>query len=367
MLKKLLSSIFLTSLFCSMAHVLAQESGPPNSIVGKPISPEERKWETFGSAGDEFHARLPESPSVFSTYRKIKGIPAPGHARIYGTCEDGTVYLIVVYDKTRKEETFDYFVNDFKSRFLSSWETRFEYEITMNTDDGKHYSLKKGDITGAARFYVKPKHAYMIMAAGGDGDNAAIKRFLGSFTMWDYPIDKMRGPAVTDSVSAAVGDLSSGPTKSGQLTIANNPEQYVLPGIKSIVSPQSDTDETPARSDTLSGSVAPGNGNSTQSPTMDSSRNFEESEVTRKAFMILQPEPDYTREARDIGLEGVVKLKGVLSASGKVANISVIEGLPYGLTEKAIQAFRHLMFLPALKGDERVSQLITVEYSFRIN
>lgn len=210
MLKKLSLSIFLTILLCPLVQVQAQESDPPNLVIGLPISPEETKWDTFGNADDEFHARLPKQPSVFSTYRRIKDIPATGHARVYSSYEDGIAYIIVVYDKSRKEATFDYFVNDFKSRFLSSWDMKFEHHVAMNSDDGKLYSLKKGDLIGAARVYVKPKHAYLVMAAGEPGNNAAVERLLDSFTMWDYPVDQMRGPSASVTGSDTASPASGG-------------------------------------------------------------------------------------------------------------------------------------------------------------
>lgn len=95
-------------------------------------------------------------------------------------------------------------------------------------------------------------------------------------------------------------------------------------------------------------------------------RNFRSSEVTRKAVIISKPEPNFTEEARKNNVTGVVRLRAVLSASGGVTNISVLKGLPDGLTERAIAAARQIRFNPAQKDGRSVSQWVVLEYNFNI-
>lgn len=72
-------------------------------------------------------------------------------------------------------------------------------------------------------------------------------------------------------------------------------------------------------------------------------------------------------EATDcVGPRGVVRLRAVLSANGQVTNITVLQGLPDGLTEKAIEAARQIKFRPAQKDGRVVSQWVTLEYNFRL-
>jgi TonB family protein len=87
-------------------------------------------------------------------------------------------------------------------------------------------------------------------------------------------------------------------------------------------------------------------------------------DVTTKAKIILRPQPAYTTEARDNQVSGTVILRAVLSANGKVTNISALSHLPYGLTERAIAAARRIKFTPAMKGGHRVSQYVQLEYNF---
>ncbi|MGH9900619.1 MAG: energy transducer TonB [Pyrinomonadaceae bacterium] len=98
----------------------------------------------------------------------------------------------------------------------------------------------------------------------------------------------------------------------------------------------------------------------------DYSRTFSSREVTRKAIITAKPEPGFTEEARKNNVTGAVKLRLVLASSGQVTQISVVKGLPDGLTEKAISAARQIRFQPAQKDGRAVSQYVTVEYNFNI-
>jgi TonB family protein len=94
--------------------------------------------------------------------------------------------------------------------------------------------------------------------------------------------------------------------------------------------------------------------------------NFKLNEVTVRAVITSKPEPGFTEEARKENVTGIVRLRAVLSASGDVTNISVVKGLPGGLTEKAISAAKQIRFRPAQKDGHIVSQYVTLEYNFNI-
>ena len=99
---------------------------------------------------------------------------------------------------------------------------------------------------------------------------------------------------------------------------------------------------------------------------VDYTRPFQQREVTRKAIITFKPEPGFTEDARKNNVTGVVRLRAILHASGSVQNISVVKGLPDGLTEKAIAAARQIRFTPAEKDGHTVSQYIVLEYNFNI-
>jgi TonB family protein len=89
-------------------------------------------------------------------------------------------------------------------------------------------------------------------------------------------------------------------------------------------------------------------------------------EVSEKVRLISKPEPVYTEEARRNQITGTVVLKVVFSAGGTVQDIRVVSGLPYGLTERAIDAAKNIRFIPATKDGVAVSMWIQLEYNFNL-
>lgn len=93
---------------------------------------------------------------------------------------------------------------------------------------------------------------------------------------------------------------------------------------------------------------------------------FKQSEVSTRAVILDKPEPDFTEEARRNLTSGRVTLRAVLAADGRVRYISLVKGLPDGLTEMCIEAARKIRFKPATIGSRRVSQYVVLEYNFII-
>lgn len=85
---------------------------------------------------------------------------------------------------------------------------------------------------------------------------------------------------------------------------------------------------------------------------------------TSKAVVTHKPEPGFTDRARAACISGVVRLRMVLTADGRVTCIMPVRTLAYGLTERAVRAARRIKFTPARKDGRPVSQWLTVEYSF---
>ena len=116
---------------------------------------------------------------------------------------------------------------------------------------------------------------------------------------------------------------------------------------------------------TVVGAPPPGGGGSGGSgEPVDYTLPFKQSEVTRRAVITDRPEAEFTEKARQNDVEGVVRLRVVLGASGKVSDINVIKGLPDGLTEKCVAAAKKIRFHPAEKDGRKVSQYVVIEYAF---
>lgn len=102
----------------------------------------------------------------------------------------------------------------------------------------------------------------------------------------------------------------------------------------------------------------------TPSTTGDEQHIYTSSQVTRKAVITVEPIPGFTEEARHNGTEGKIRIKLLLKSNGQIGNVTPLNRLPDGLTEKAIDAAQQLRFIPAEKDGHPVSMWITLEYSF---
>ena len=91
---------------------------------------------------------------------------------------------------------------------------------------------------------------------------------------------------------------------------------------------------------------------------------YKSREVSRRATFTSRPAPSLTDEAMANGVRGQVVLSAVLCNSGRVTDIQVIEGLPFGVTERAIVAARQTKFTPAEKDGQAVSVATKFVFKF---
>jgi TonB family protein len=75
----------------------------------------------------------------------------------------------------------------------------------------------------------------------------------------------------------------------------------------------------------------------------------------------------YTQEAKDNKVEGQVVLSVVFGADGQLGDVNVIRGLPYGLTQRAIEAASKIHFEPAVKDGQPVSVRGSLEFTFKLD
>ncbi|HEX6278669.1 MAG TPA: TonB family protein [Pyrinomonadaceae bacterium] len=88
--------------------------------------------------------------------------------------------------------------------------------------------------------------------------------------------------------------------------------------------------------------------------------------VTTPMRILARPKATYTDEARSNNIQGVVRLKITLLASGQVGSIVPVSRLPHGLTERAIAAARQIKFQPKMVNGVPVPVNVTYEYTFTI-
>ena len=82
--------------------------------------------------------------------------------------------------------------------------------------------------------------------------------------------------------------------------------------------------------------------------------------------ILAKPKPQYTDEARKLGLEGEVLVQVVFPAAGPVQVVRVIKGLGHGLDEAAIHAAEQIRFKPAQQDGKPVDYPATVHIVFQI-
>jgi len=88
--------------------------------------------------------------------------------------------------------------------------------------------------------------------------------------------------------------------------------------------------------------------------------------VTTPLKILAKPRASYTDEARAQNVQGTVRLKVTLLASGGIGSITPVTRLPYGLTEQAIAAARQIRFEPKKINGSPQSVTMTFEYNFSI-
>jgi TonB family protein len=82
--------------------------------------------------------------------------------------------------------------------------------------------------------------------------------------------------------------------------------------------------------------------------------------------ILAKPQAKYTDAARTNAVQGSVRLKVTLLASGRIGPITAVRRLPHGLTEQAIAAARQIQFEPKLVNGRPQSVVVTIDYSFTL-
>lgn len=82
--------------------------------------------------------------------------------------------------------------------------------------------------------------------------------------------------------------------------------------------------------------------------------------------VISKVEPQYSREARLLKLQGTALLQAVIDTDGQVREVHVLRTPGYGLDVKAVEAVRQWRFEPGTKDGAPVRILAQVEINFRL-
>ncbi len=86
-------------------------------------------------------------------------------------------------------------------------------------------------------------------------------------------------------------------------------------------------------------------------------------DVERRARIIDFNSLTIPKEATAHDVHGTVIIEAVLCGNGRVTDITVVKGLPFGVTESAIEAVRNTRFSPAEANFHSVSQRMQFQFS----
>lgn len=88
---------------------------------------------------------------------------------------------------------------------------------------------------------------------------------------------------------------------------------------------------------------------------------------SRKGLQILaRPKANYTDAARNNQTEGTVTLRVAFLENGKIGDVSIVNYLPDGLTENAIEAAKQIRFEPAMINGKSITVTKQVQYNFSL-
>ena len=87
--------------------------------------------------------------------------------------------------------------------------------------------------------------------------------------------------------------------------------------------------------------------------------------------LLKEVKPQYTKEALDAKIQGVVLLEAVVQTDGTVRDdVKVVRSLDmkYGLDEQAMKAARQWLFVPGVRNRDKkpVAVLVTIEIAFTL-
>ena len=82
--------------------------------------------------------------------------------------------------------------------------------------------------------------------------------------------------------------------------------------------------------------------------------------------VVTQVNPQYTAQAKDARIEGIVGLSTVVLASGAIGEVTVTRSLDSGLDEQAVAAMKQWTFKPGMKDDKPVAVRVDIQMNFTL-
>lgn len=262
-------------------------------------------WKRYTVKGEAFSVTYPTVPAM-ATYREtVERFGKQRRQRVLGAYADGLVYTVSCIENPTQELLEDFIEQEIFTH--STFDRVSEKDLKRNGFNGKQY-FAPDKVPGTVQIFKAGDTIYRFQVFGAPTDDTRVQQYFSSVVL---------------------GKTASGIEVSDGFGVPYEPES------------KTETDESRAKP-------------------------FVGKEVNRRAVVIMKPQPTYTEEARNNAITGVVVLKVVFYSDGSVGNIRTVSGLPYGLTERAIEAARKMKFVPAEKDGKFVSTWMQLEYDFNL-
>jgi TonB family protein len=265
----------------------------------------ETAWKRYTVKGETFSVIFPTVPAMH-TYQKVVNPLWPQRVhRLLGAYADGLVYTVSCSENPKRQLLEDFIEQEIFTH--STFDRTSQKDLKRNGFKGLQY-FAPDKVPGTVQIYSAGNNFYRFQVFGAPTDDARVQQYFSSIVL---------------------GKSSSGIEVSDGF------------GVPYKSDPKTQIEQNNAKL-------------------------FVGREVDRKAVLVIKPEPSYTDEARQNRITGTVVLKVVFTSDGNVTNIRTAAGLPYGLTENAIEAAKKIKFVPAAKDGKFVSMWMQLEYNFNL-
>jgi len=262
-------------------------------------------WQRYTVKDEAFSVTFPTVPAMATYKETVDRFGKRRRQRLLGAYAEGLVYTVSCSENPKQELLEDFIEQEIFTH--STFDRTSEKDLKRNGFSGKQY-FAPDKVPGTVQIFKTGNTIYRFQVFGAPTDDKRVQQYFSSVVLGK----KASGIEVTDGIGVPYAPASN------------------------------------TQADESGGKL------------------FVGKEVNRKAVLIMKPEPTYTEEARQNAVTGVVVLKVVFYSDGRVGNIRTVYGLPYGLTEQAIEAARKMKFVPAVKDGKFVSMWMQLEYNFNL-
>lgn len=274
-------------------------------------------WTRFAPELEEFSV---ETPVALEERSKPRNPSDVDQGRSYALSSSGTYFY--VFSESTKLDTKGFWIQGYADSI-----TKTPVEGRIGSFPTKTYRHAPGDGFEYELIYVAGRsrqYYFQTVSPTGASDNA--KRFLDSITITPKDPVKLPRPDVqTDAdTNAPVAQVPRSVPGSGRGTVNGNPP--------------------PVRQ-----------------PRPPSARGNNEGIV-----ILSKPRTAYSGLARGFEIQGKVLLRVVFEFDGKIGNVTIVQPLPFGLTNSAVAAAKGIVFEPAIKNGVPYSVSKMIEYSFTL-